>query len=193
MTVCKKHKYYTCIICGPEEGGIRKYNCEKCRDTGIWDTGNNDLPCDCPAGGTALFNVAGVHGPVSGADMKRHLFNTSPEPLSNKQFDSARMAEEKIVLDRLQDEIGAWSERTFPHSTPETILRHFQNESKELQDATDAETDQEIADCIMLLFHLAHKRRTSARDAIREKFEICKKRKWGPPDEHGVVRHVEGT
>jgi ASC-1-like (ASCH) protein len=41
-------------------------NCEKCNDTGIYETGNNDLPCDCPAGATALFNVTGVEGRVTG-------------------------------------------------------------------------------------------------------------------------------
>ncbi|NIT79557.1 MAG: hypothetical protein GWO44_22355 [Thermoplasmata archaeon] len=24
--------------------------CDKCGGTGVWETGNNDLPCDCPAG-----------------------------------------------------------------------------------------------------------------------------------------------
>lgn len=98
---------------------------------------------------------------------------------------------EKVAWDDFQKELGDWCDQTFPNSTPATILRHFKDEAKELLDATDAETDQEIADCIMLLLHLAHKRGISARDAIRDKFEICKRRKWGPPDEHGVVRHVQ--
>jgi len=55
--------------------------CSKCNDTGVHDTGNNDLPCDCPAGETALFNQAGVIGPVTGAEIKRHFLNGSPEPL----------------------------------------------------------------------------------------------------------------
>lgn len=99
---------------------------------------------------------------------------------------------EKTAFDLFQKELGDWCDKTFPNSTPKTILLHFKNESKELLEATDAETDQEIADCIMLLLHLAHKRGISARDAIRDKFEICKKRKWGPPDADGVVRHIEG-
>jgi hypothetical protein len=56
-------------------------NCFKCKDTGVIDTGNNDLPCDCPAGETALFNEAGVDGPVTGAEIKRHFLNGSPEPI----------------------------------------------------------------------------------------------------------------
>lgn|GEM_PF-3880127 len=39
--------------------------CKKCGNTGIIKTGNNDLPCDCPAGITVFsFNPAGVEGPV---------------------------------------------------------------------------------------------------------------------------------
>ncbi len=56
-------------------------NCKKCNDTGVIETGNNDLPCDCPAGATALFNVAGVEGPVTGKEFKRHFVNNCPEPI----------------------------------------------------------------------------------------------------------------
>ncbi|MBI5733236.1 hypothetical protein HY967_04815 [Candidatus Jorgensenbacteria bacterium] len=55
--------------------------CEKCGDSGVIETGNNDLPCDCPFGDTALFNEAGVIGPVTGAEIKRHFNNNSPEPI----------------------------------------------------------------------------------------------------------------
>lgn len=34
--------------------------CRECGDTGIIETGNNDIPCECPAGDTAvLFNAVG--------------------------------------------------------------------------------------------------------------------------------------
>jgi len=56
--------------------------CKKCNDTGTIDTGNNDLPCDCPAGDTALFNEAGVRGSVTGAEIKRHFLNSCPEPIN---------------------------------------------------------------------------------------------------------------
>ena len=55
--------------------------CANCKDTGVIETGNNDLPCNCPAGATALFNQAGVEGPVTGAEIKRHFLNDSPEPI----------------------------------------------------------------------------------------------------------------
>jgi len=56
--------------------------CGKCMDTGVIETGNNDLPCDCPAGDLALFNVTKVVGPVTGVEIKRHFLNNSPEPLA---------------------------------------------------------------------------------------------------------------
>ena len=43
--------------------------CAKCRDSGVIETGNNDLPCDCPAGDRAVFNVAG-RGQMLGKDLK---------------------------------------------------------------------------------------------------------------------------
>jgi hypothetical protein len=45
--------------------------CSKCEDTGVIETGNNDFACSCPAGDTAMFNVSGHDGPISGAKMKR--------------------------------------------------------------------------------------------------------------------------
>lgn len=56
--------------------------CKWCNDTGVIETGNNDLPCGCPAGETALFIEAGIDGPVTGAEVQRHFLNNSPEPLS---------------------------------------------------------------------------------------------------------------
>lgn len=56
-------------------------NCIHCNDTGVIETGNNDLPCNCIAGETAKFNLAGVAGSVTGAEMKRHFLNNSPHPI----------------------------------------------------------------------------------------------------------------
>lgn len=45
--------------------------CKLCNDTGVYETGNNDLPCSCPRGDTAVFNTA-AHGLVTGAFLKAH-------------------------------------------------------------------------------------------------------------------------
>jgi hypothetical protein len=59
--------------------------CNKCNDTGVIETGNNDLACECPAGNGALFNVAGVEGPITGAESRRHFLNDSPEPIRTRR------------------------------------------------------------------------------------------------------------
>ncbi|MFA6588303.1 MAG: hypothetical protein WCT08_04485 [Patescibacteria group bacterium] len=56
--------------------------CSECKDTGVIETGNNSLPCNCEAGEVALFNVAWVDGPVTGQEMRRHFLNPCPEPIS---------------------------------------------------------------------------------------------------------------
>ncbi len=58
--------------------------CKRCQDTGVIDTGNNDFPCDCPEGKKALFNTAGVVGPVTGDEINRHFLNNSPEPIRKR-------------------------------------------------------------------------------------------------------------
>lgn len=45
-------------------------NCKKCNDTGVWETGNNDLPCEeCPLGATAIFST------VDGQQTGLQVFN----------------------------------------------------------------------------------------------------------------------
>lgn len=47
--------------------------CGKCRN-GVIETGNNDLPCDCPLGDTARFNTvdsAGRGVTISGAALRQ--------------------------------------------------------------------------------------------------------------------------
>jgi hypothetical protein len=60
---------------------VPKYRCHLCNDTGTIETGNNDLPCKCPAGDTAQFNICEVVGLVTGAEVKRHFLNFSPDPI----------------------------------------------------------------------------------------------------------------
>ena len=56
-------------------------SCDKCKDTGVIETGNNDFPCNCSTGDATLFNVTNVVGPVTGVEIKKHFLNNSPEPL----------------------------------------------------------------------------------------------------------------
>jgi len=61
--------------------------CSKCNDSGVIETGNNDLPCDCPAGDKALFNIAGVDGQVTGKEVRLHFNNNSPFPIKTGKRD----------------------------------------------------------------------------------------------------------
>lgn len=52
----------------------------------------------------------------------------------------------------------------------------------------------EYADCFFLLYGSANADGMTYEDicfAIQEKFEINKARKWGKPDENGVVNHIK--
>jgi hypothetical protein len=42
---------------------------------------DDELPCACPAGDTALFTDWNVEGDVTGAEMKRHFMADSPDPI----------------------------------------------------------------------------------------------------------------
>ena len=52
-----------------DEGHAGSQACALCGGTGVVETGNNDLPCDCPAGATAEFNDATL-GRVTGAELR---------------------------------------------------------------------------------------------------------------------------
>jgi hypothetical protein len=71
---------YDCVRFVVEE---EKYevDCESCGDTGIIDAENSYFPCDCDAGATAKFNIAGVEGVVTGIEVRRHFRKDSPEPI----------------------------------------------------------------------------------------------------------------
>lgn len=89
------------------------------------------------------------------------------------------------------DEFYNWSQNTFgPGGNGKASALHL---VKEAQEAADNPFDlEEWADCFMLTVDGA---RRSGYDfetlmtAVQHKFEICKTRKWLPPDENGVVEH----
>jgi NTP pyrophosphatase (non-canonical NTP hydrolase) len=103
-------------------------------------------------------------------------------------------------VDRFQREVGQWADRAFPRSSIRTIAAHFEDEAEEFVvaaeavrffplDASVGDAD-EAADCLLLLLHYAHKRGFSLFDAAREKHAANRGRRWGNPEERGVVKHV---
>ncbi len=95
-------------------------------------------------------------------------------------------------IQQLQDEIANWSDATFGAGRPADIPLHHL--SKEVQELIAAPNDRmEYADCLILLLDAYRMAGGSADDLIEtcyQKLEINRNRKWGTPDENGVVEHV---
>lgn len=94
------------------------------------------------------------------------------------------------------NEISAWQKETFGQATPLSQIAHLCQELSELSyDLVNKRPDRrlEYADCFILLFGSAAFDGMTYQDvcnAIREKHEINLKRRWGAPDENGVVNHI---
>lgn len=99
--------------------------------------------------------------------------------------------------DMLMTRINEWADDTFGAGNGNTYgkAKHIEKEAVELMDAVrDRDINKirkEIADIFILGIHAAHGEGIDLYDAIAEKFEIVKKRKWQAPDEDGVIQHVE--
>jgi phosphoribosyl-ATP pyrophosphohydrolase len=121
------------------------------------------------------------------------------------------------LVQELQNEIKKWSDDTFGryrNGTP--IAYHLKKEIDELIDALKtchegvyAETNEiaieqmkknkrrilmESVDCFTLLLDVLAHEQMDVKDLMKgsiEKLEINKKRKWGKPDENGVIEHIK--
>ena len=91
----------------------------------------------------------------------------------------------------LQNDIAAFTDSVFGASNPVSKLKHLREEVDELIE--EPNHTHEWADCMILLIDAAKKAGHDMDDLYRfvnEKMAINKTRKWGEPDEDGVVRHV---
>lgn len=94
-------------------------------------------------------------------------------------------------------EITSWQKETFGEATALSKIAHLREEIEELAiDIASNGIDKrlEFADCFFLLFGAAAADGMTYEDicnAIQEKFEINKVRKWGKPDANGVVNHIK--
>lgn len=152
-----------------------------------------------------------VYGDFPGliADLE-HLVNQEVE----KRI-ADKMVSERDELQVLMNDISEWSDKTFGEGqrNPE-IVHHLKKEVDELIEAINKahglggdqsvgvgeygrqlkNTRTEYADCMMLLLDSALHFGISAKELLsltREKLEVNKARKWGKPDENGVVEHVK--
>ncbi len=95
-------------------------------------------------------------------------------------------------IQQLQNDIAQWSDATFGANRPANIpLYHLAKEIEELIAAPD--DHMEYADCLILLLDAYRMVGGNADDLIEyghRKLAINRGRKWGTPDENGVVEHI---
>jgi NTP pyrophosphatase (non-canonical NTP hydrolase) len=111
-------------------------------------------------------------------------------------------------LSDFQKEVGEWGDETFNakrnydlQSCSHGIYKHLVKEVKELYDALrqkfvsdnppTCSVEEELADCFIILIHLAHLHGFDLLEAARNKMDINRKRTWGEPDEDGVIEHIK--
>lgn len=109
-------------------------------------------------------------------------------------------------LQNLINEISAWSDKTFGDGQRNpAIAYHLKKEVDELIHALEQDQGNptkegmtkvcfEFADCFMLLLDSAKHFGLTAGNLLwytEEKLRINKHRKWGKPDENGVIEHIE--
>lgn len=128
-------------------------------------------------------------------------------PDSVSMYDKQYIQWLEVKASRMQnvmDRWRSWSDETFGVSNQRVvpILYHLKKEVPELiesiQDRVVGTTEEDIrlefADCFSLLFDAASHYGYSAEDilkAMMDKLDINRKRKWGKPDENGVVEHLK--
>lgn len=94
------------------------------------------------------------------------------------------------------DEITKWQNETFGQATALSKIAHLAEELQELVDDLKVNAENrrlEFADCFILLFGAAASDGMSydkILEAVEEKMLINYRRKWGKPNENGVVNHV---
>ncbi len=91
-------------------------------------------------------------------------------------------------VDDWQENVGEWASKTFPEATEESIIAHLRDEAN--NELAHGCAPEELADVVLLLLHLAHKRGISLVQAMRDKFRRNQNRTWGAKNEHGFQEHV---
>lgn len=95
------------------------------------------------------------------------------------------------TVDWWERAVGEWAHQTFGMSTTARVLRHLREEVTEIETANEMHIGEEIADAMFLLLRLADMHGISLDEAMEAKLTINRARRWGPADEHGVIRHEE--
>lgn len=105
-------------------------------------------------------------------------------------------SKDESELSSFQRSVGEWGDETFytEHISHwefvDGRMNHLKKEIEELEKAPYIETPEELADCFLILLHLAHLRNIDLLDEARKKMKINKDRSWGEADKDGVIEHV---
>ncbi len=99
-------------------------------------------------------------------------------------------------FDAFQQQVGAWSGEIFPRAYPDSITAHLGQAVADLADALhgngDARVEEEAADCLLVLLHLAHTLDFSLAEATRRKFGRNQRRTGETADSgRGSWKHRE--
>jgi hypothetical protein len=83
----------------------------------------------------------------------------------------------------------------FKEDTPISLARHIRRELRELEEhlirGEDSEAAYECADLIFLACGILDLMGLDPTTVIRNKMQVLKSRRWGTPDEEGVVEHLK--
>lgn len=93
-------------------------------------------------------------------------------------------------LEEAMSDIAAWQRATFPDATPTSVAHHLLQESQEL--LRNPGDGLEMADAFILLTWLVVNGEVDLLEQVNKKMEVNRARKWGKPDENGVINHVRG-
>lgn len=96
-------------------------------------------------------------------------------------------------LDEIKDKIAEFSDKTFGKDRPYTAPLHHLK--KEVVEAIESGEIEEFVDCLLLLLDAYRKRFPDFDTQILlnccdEKIQTLYKRRYGKPDENGVVEHI---
>lgn len=90
-------------------------------------------------------------------------------------------------MNDFQKRVSAWQDKTFPWATADSVIAHLKREMVELD---EDRTEEEAADCLLLLIGFANKTGFDLFQAAEEKFKVVQLREYGEPDDEGVSEHI---
>lgn len=95
-----------------------------------------------------------------------------------------------MSISELQSEIAEWADSVVPERTALSVIAKMLGEVGELIASERMADPSEIADVLILALDLAHLQGIDASEAIRQKLEINKGRKWKVAD-NGCAQHYD--